>query len=172
MERISPKKLILHSHMGDDEAALVATEFYEKGVMLTDKPFFKEKGDKDKITQLFVHAAGAYRGFTLPPTKHDSVVHLVGFRHIHTQELCGALLYHLGYPWWTSSCLCASELVVWAIEENCGIGRKAAEFLKKLVNYKIVSVVETSTTMVFDTTIRNTYKKTGFTEVPSFFYSK
>lgn len=159
--------------MGDDEALEAATLFYEKGINLTNKPFFKTMGDLNKIAAVFKVAADGYRSFSMPSTSNDDfVIHLVGFRHIHTQELYGFLLYSMGYPWWSSTCLGVSELAVMSMKSGAGVGRKAAEFLKKIVNYKIAHVAETGVAISDSSDIRNSYKKVGFIESPSFIYTK
>ena len=172
MERISPN-LISHSHVSAEEAVVLANHFYDKGRTITDKPCFRNMGDLNKIELVFLTGALCYRQFTLPtPETDETIIHLVGFRYAVTQELKGYMLYTVGYPWWSSTCKGASELAVMSIQEGCGIGRKAAEYLKSLVKYNLVDVVETGTAISKNNHINNSYKRAGFTKSNSFMYMK
>ena len=171
MERISHNNII-HSHVGDDEAVQLANHFFDKGRFSTDKSFFNTCGDLNKIEQVFIVGAKCYRQFMLPDHHGaQSILHLVGFRHTVTQELHGYLLYMCGYPWWSSTYLGVSELAVMSITEGVGIGRKAAEFLKNLVDFNFVDVVETGTALSGGNVISNSYKKAGFDAYKSFLYT-
>lgn len=172
MERISPS-LISHSQVSAEEAVMLANHFYDKGRAITDKPFFKTMGDLNKLEFVFIAGAMCYQQFEIPtPDTDETVVHLVGFRYVPTHELKGYMLYTVGYPWWSSTCKGVSELAVMSIQEGCGIGRKAAEYLKYLVKLNIVDVVETGTAIVKNNHINNSYKKCGFTKSSSFMYMK
>jgi hypothetical protein len=161
---------LIHSFVNEGEARELATLFYNKGRELTDKSFFKNLGDYHKIESLFILGASTYEDFILPRNVNESTIHLVSFRDIETHEINGFMLYTIGYPWWSTEALCASELAVMAVKEGTGVGRVAAKFLKTLVDCKVVTVVETSTAILDGTPIRNSYHKVGFLEVPSFIY--
>ena len=172
MERISPS-LISHSQVSEEEAVMLANHFYDKGRAITDKSFFKTMGDLNKLELVFLAGAMCYRRFEIPtPDTDETIVHLVGFRYVPTHELKGYMLYTVGYPWWSSTCKGVSELAVMSIQEGCGIGRKAAEYLKYLVKLNIVDVVETGTAIRKNNHINNSYKKCGFTKSSSFMYMK
>lgn len=171
MEQISPNH-ILHSKVDDDEAITLANHFFDKGRFSTDKSFFHTMGDLNKIEKVFLVGAQCYRKFLLPtPEENNSILHLVGFRHTKTRELHGYLLYLCGYPWWSSSYLGVHELGVMAITEGVGVGRKAAGFLKQLVDLNLVDVVEVGTALSGGNIICNSYKKAGFTPYKSFLYT-
>lgn len=172
MERISPS-LISHSQVSAEEAVMLANHFYDKGRTITDKSFFKTMGDLNKLELVFLAGALCYQQFEIPtPDTDETIVHLVGFRYVPTHELKGYMLYTVGYPWWSSTCKGVSELAVMSIQEGCGIGRKAAEYLRSLVKYNLVDVVETGTAIVNDSKINNSYKKAGFVKSNSYVYSK
>ena len=172
MERISPSRII-HSTVSDEEAVWIANHFFDKGRTITDKLFFKDMGDLNKLELVFRAGALCYKTFETPtPDKGDNIIHLVGFRDTQTGDLKGYLLYVIGFPWWSSTCKGVSELAVMSIQEGCGIGRKAAEYLRSLVKYNLVDVVETGTAIVKDSKINNSYKKAGFIKSNSYVYSK
>jgi hypothetical protein len=121
-------------------------------------------GDIDKLKEVFEIGAKCYRKFLLPKDVSSGVIHLVGFRHIITQELHGFLLYTVGVPWWSTKCIGISELAVMSMKPNSGIGRKAANYLNSLITYKIADIVETGSAILGKSTIGNSYKKLGFHE--------
>lgn len=171
MEQISPNHIV-HSIVSEEEAVTLAKHFFEKSRLSTDKTFFNTMSDPVKIEQVFRVGARCYSEFMLPkPDGSTSILHLVGFRHTKTNELHGYLLYICGYPWWSSSYLGVHELGVMAITEGVGIGRKAAMFMKQLVDLGLVKAVEVGTALSCGNIISNSYKKAGFTPYKTFLYN-